>query len=96
MNTVNVHLIFLVNHAKSHGTSFIKQKYLTEITLLLLIYKLIISSQTVFPKYLTKPFWQRGLEKPQLAQLYVMVRELPNPFDMLLGFFLHKIFHPLI
>ena len=32
MNTVNVHLIFLVNHTKSHRTSFIKQKYLTEIT----------------------------------------------------------------
>ena len=32
MNTVNVHLIFLVNHTKSHKTSLIKQKYLTEIT----------------------------------------------------------------
>ena len=32
MSVVNVHLIFLVNHTKSHRTSFIKQKYLTEIT----------------------------------------------------------------
>ena len=32
MNTVNVHVIVLVNHTKLHVTSFIKQKYLIEIT----------------------------------------------------------------
>ena len=42
MNTVNVHLILLINHTKSHRTSFIKQKYLTEITSTLNSLKLII------------------------------------------------------
>ena len=40
MNTANVHLIFLINHTKLQRTSFIKQKYVTE------IYKLKIPSQT--------------------------------------------------
>ena len=45
MNTVNIHLI--INHTKSHRTSFIKQKYLTEIKgIHINIYKLIIPSET--------------------------------------------------
>ena len=32
MNTVNVYLIILVNHTNSQRASFIKRKYLTEIT----------------------------------------------------------------
>ena len=32
MNTVNAHLIFKVNYTKLYRTSFIKQKYRTQIT----------------------------------------------------------------
>ena len=67
MNTVNVHLIFFVNLTKSHGTSFIKQKYLTEITdTLINIYILIIPSQTVIGKMFAKPL-AKGFRKPWLA-----------------------------
>ena len=55
MKTVNVHLVFLVNHTKLQRTLFIKQKYLTEITGTLLICKLIITSQTVIGKNVAKP-----------------------------------------
>ena len=51
MNAINVCLIFLVNHTKLHRTSFIKQKYLTEISGTLLIYKLTIRSQTVIGNF---------------------------------------------
>ena len=51
MNTVNVHLISLVNHTKLQ-TSFIKQKYLTEIM------------GTLTDLWI----WQRGLEKPQMSE----------------------------
>ena len=55
MNTVNVFFIFLINHTKSHRTSFI------------LIYELIIPSQTVFGNFFEKkkPL-AKGLEKPPI------------------------------
>ena len=52
MNTANVHLIFLVNHTKSRRTSFIKQKYLTEVT-------------NCYWQFFAKPL-ERGLEKPRM------------------------------
>ena len=50
MNTLNVHSIIVVNHTNSQRTSFIKQKYLTQITC-----TLINPSQTVLGKNFAKP-----------------------------------------
>ena len=62
MNTVNVHLIFLVNHTKSQRTSFIKQKYLTAIIGTLINLKLVITSKTVIGKTFDKPL-AKGFRK---------------------------------
>ena len=51
MNTVNVHLILFINHTKSQRTSFIKQKYLTEITSTLINLK--------FNNSITNCCWQK-------------------------------------
>ena len=56
--------IFLLNHTTLHRTPFIKQTYLIQV--LLLIYKIIIPSQTVISKFLPN-LCQRGSEKPRLA-----------------------------
>ena len=61
MNTVNVHLIFFVNHTKSKNTSFIKQKYLREITHNLQTNN---SIRIVIGKNFVKPL---GLEKPGMS-----------------------------
>ena len=59
MNTVNVHLIFSGNYVISHQTYFKKHKYLTQITRVLIICKLIIPSKTVIAKPLAKPLFSK-------------------------------------
>ena len=55
MSVVNVHLIFLVNHTKSHRTFLSSKNIWQKSHVLLIIYKLIILSQTVIGKSFAKP-----------------------------------------
>ena len=58
MNTVNAHWLFLVNHTKLQRISYIKQKYLTEITGSLINQQINNSVTNCY---------QQNLEKPRLS-----------------------------
>ena len=62
MNTVNVHLIFLVKDTKSHITFLSSKNIWLKSQVLLLIYKLIIPLQTVIGKIFVR-LSQKDLEK---------------------------------
>ena len=69
MNTVSVHLNFLVNHAKLHGTSFVKQ--ITGTLTNIYLYKLIIPPQSVIGNIFAYPL-AKGFRKT--SSIFIFTR----------------------